>query len=95
LLLYKLIGHLPYFGFESLLVSGSIIGYCRADEYTAMVTVLKNLSTSDKEELVRKVQELVGTTGIEGLTRFIGSQVQREMLLGLLREVMTGSKAGG
>jgi hypothetical protein len=50
-----------------------------------MITVLKNMSNSEKERLVQKVQELVGGTEIEPLNRFIGNQAQREVLLQLIQ----------
>ena len=47
-----------------------------------MVVLLKNLTESDVEQqaLVKKVQELVGSTTLEALTAFIGSQGQQELL---------------
>ena len=77
-----------------LYLSGSVIGYCKSDEYSSMVKVLKNLTDSEKQELVKKVQELVGSTGIEALTAFIGSQVSRELLINLVRE-FANNKGGG
>jgi hypothetical protein len=44
------------------------------DNYDSMITVLKNMSNSEKERLVQKVQELVGGTEIEPLNRFIGTK---------------------
>ena len=55
------------------------------DNYDSMITVLKNMSNSEKERLVQKVQELVGGTEIEPLNRFIGNQAQREVLLQLIQ----------
>ena len=77
-----------------LYLSGSVIGYCKSDEYSSMVKVLKNLTDSEKQELVKKVQELVGSTGLEALTAFIGSQVSRELLINLVRE-FANNKGGG
>lgn len=75
-------------------IAGSVIGYCKSDEYSSMVKVLKNLTDSEKQELVKKVQELVGSTGLEALTAFIGSQVSRELLINLVRE-FANNKGGG
>ena len=55
------------------------------DNYDSMITVLKNMSNSEKERLVQKVQELVGGTEIEPLNRFIGNEAQREVLLQLIQ----------
>ena len=55
------------------------------DDYDSMIAVLKNMSNSEKERLVQKVQELVGGTEIEPLNRFIGNQAQREVLLQLIQ----------
>ena len=77
-----------------LFVTGSVIGYCKSDEYSSMVTVLKNLSDAEKQELVKKVQELVGSSALEALTAFIGSQVQRELLLNVVRQ-FANDKTGG
>ena len=59
-----------------------------------MIKVIKNLSDADKKRLVEKVQELVGSTSLEALTAFIGSQVQRELLLNTIRSVLQ-NKGGG
>lgn len=74
--------------------SGSVLGYWQADDYDSMIKVLYNLSDSEKEKLVQKVQELVGSTGIEALTRFIGSQAQREVLLHLMRNFAKDPQGG-
>ncbi|XP_045215733.2 protein C19orf12 homolog [Mercenaria mercenaria] len=73
---------------------GSVIGYCKSDEYSSMIKVIKNLSDSDKQRLVEKVQELVGSSSLEALTAFIGSKVQRELLLNCIRSVLQ-NKGGG
>lgn len=57
------------------IVLGSLIGYAKSDEYSSMLKVLGNLTDEDKQNLVNKVQELVGSTGIEALTHFIGGLV--------------------
>ena len=59
-----------------------------------MVSVLKNLTDSEKENLVNKIQELVGSSSLEALTAFIGSQVQRELLIGVIRQFVN-NKSGG
>ncbi|XP_060579728.1 protein C19orf12 homolog [Ruditapes philippinarum] len=73
---------------------GSVIGYCKSDEYSSMIKVLKNLSDYDKQRLVEKVQELVGSSGLEALTAFVGSQVQRELLLNVIRTVLQNKDGG-
>lgn len=55
-------------------VAGSFVGYMCSDEYTAMIKVLKNLNDQDKAKVVKAVQELVGSSSIEALTRFIGTR---------------------
>ena len=56
------------------------------DHYDNLIKVLRGLSDDEKKELVRRVQELVGSTGLEALTAFIGSQVSRELLLNLVKD---------
>ncbi|XP_046548486.1 uncharacterized protein LOC124258434 [Haliotis rubra] len=75
-------------------LAGSVIGYCRSDEYQSMIKVLKELTDKDKKRLVSQVQEVVGSTGIETLTRFIGQQAQREILLNVLNKFTTDLKGG-
>ncbi|ESO82729.1 hypothetical protein LOTGIDRAFT_155746 [Lottia gigantea] len=75
-------------------IVGSVVGYCRVDPYQSLVRTLKNLSKRERAELVAKVQELVGSTSIEALTRFIASQAQREVLLNLLRKLAEDFKGG-
>ncbi|XP_062615344.1 uncharacterized protein LOC134277087 [Saccostrea cucullata] len=76
-------------------VAGSMIGYICSDEYTAMIKVLRNLNDEEKQKVVKAVQELVGTSSIEALTRFISQQVQRDMLLKLLRDFVGDIQKGG
>ncbi|XP_061181139.1 uncharacterized protein LOC133189758 [Saccostrea echinata] len=76
-------------------VAGSMIGYICSDEYTAMIKVLENLNDEEKQKVVKAVQELVGTSSIEALTRFISQQVQRDMLLKLLRDFVGDIQKGG
>jgi hypothetical protein len=73
---------------------GAVYGYCTSDNYDSMLTVIRNLSDSDKQRLVEKVQELVGSPTLEALTAFIGSQVQRELLINCIRGVLQ-NKGGG
>ncbi|XP_052280051.1 protein C19orf12 homolog isoform X2 [Dreissena polymorpha] len=75
-------------------IAGSLIGYMKSDEYSSMLKILQNLTDKEKAELVRKVQELVGSTALESLTSFIGTQVQRELLLNCVRQFL-GNKGGG
>lgn len=76
-------------------VAGSFVGYMCSDEYTAMIKVLKNLNDQDKAKVVKAVQELVGSSSIEALTRFIGNQVQRDLFLKVLHEVVGNIQKGG
>lgn len=75
-------------------LAGSVIGYMQADDYDSMINVLMNMSDSEKQRLVQKVQELVGGTGIEALTRFIGNQAQREVLLHLIQGFAKNPQGG-
>ncbi|KAK6185847.1 hypothetical protein SNE40_007993 [Patella caerulea] len=75
-------------------IAGSVIGYCRVDPYQSMVETLRKLNDEDKAKLVKKIQELVGSTGIEALTRFIASQAQREILVNFLRKAAEDFKGG-
>ena len=59
-----------------------------------MISVLKNLTDTEKQNLVNKVQELVGSSTLEALTAFIGSQVQQELLIGCIRQFVN-NKSGG
>ena len=67
-------------------IAGAIIGYMLVDDYDSMITVLKNMSNSEREILVQKVQELVGGIGRDALTRFINNQSQRVDLLRLIHD---------
>ncbi|XP_076469717.1 uncharacterized protein LOC143300045 [Babylonia areolata] len=76
-------------------LAGSMLGYRYSSDYDSLVAVIRNLTDEEKEKIVHKVQELVGSTSIEALTHFIGAQVQREALLNLLRSFADGVKLGG
>lgn len=60
-----------------------------------MLAVLQGLSDDEKAELVKRVQELVGSSGIEALTRFIGTQAQRSSLINLLQSAAKEMTKGG
>ncbi|WAR00879.1 hypothetical protein MAR_025251 [Mya arenaria] len=75
-------------------IAGSLLGYMQSDEYSSMLKVLRNLTDEDKQNLVNKIQELVGSSALEALTNFIGTQVQREMLLNLIKQFLN-NKGGG
>ncbi|VDI20449.1 Hypothetical predicted protein [Mytilus galloprovincialis] len=75
-------------------IAGSVLGYWQSDDYDSLLKVLYSLSDSEKAKLVQKVQELVGGTGIEALTRFIGNQAQREVLLHLIRNFSKDPQGG-
>ncbi|GFO07824.1 hypothetical protein PoB_003432900 [Plakobranchus ocellatus] len=76
-------------------IAGSLIGYRLSDDYQSLIDVMQDLSDAEKEELVKKVQELVGSSSIEALTRYIGSQAQRSALLNLLRSAVNEMSKGG
>ncbi|KAI8792957.1 hypothetical protein BgiMline_002966 [Biomphalaria glabrata] len=75
-------------------VAGSFIGYRMSDDYQSLIEVLQDLTDEEKAELVKRVQELVGGTTIEALTRFIGTQAQRSSLLHLLRSAASELSKG-
>jgi|ERR1711971_293384 len=74
---------------------GSYMGYRMSDNYQSMIEVLQDMSEAEKQELVSKVQELVGCSSTEALTRYIGSQAQRSALLELLRSAAAECTKGG
>ena len=75
--------------------AGSYMGYRTVHSYDSMVTVLREMSDEDKQQLVEKVQQLVGSSGIEALTTFIGQQVNRELFLNLAKEFAQKVVSGG
>jgi hypothetical protein len=52
-----------------------MLGYCFSSDYDSLVAVIRNLTDDQKQEIAKKVQELVGSTSLEALTNFIGVQV--------------------
>ena len=60
-----------------------------------MLKVLREMSEEDKERLVARVQELVGSTSLEALTSYIASQVNRELFAAAVREFASHVKSGG
>jgi len=66
----------------------------QSDPYDSMICVLRSLTEEEKQNLVNKVQELVGSSALEALTTFIGNQVQRELLLNVLQTFLN-NKGGG
>jgi len=76
-------------------IAGSIYGFTRVDDYDSMVNILKTLSDHEKQELVEKVQALVGSGSIEALTGFIGQQVNRELFATVIREFSKGAGSKG
>ncbi|GFR80794.1 hypothetical protein ElyMa_004053700 [Elysia marginata] len=76
-------------------IAGSLIGYSQSDDYQSLIGVMEDLSEEDKKEIAAKVQELVGGTSIEALTRYIGSQAQRSALINLLRSAVGEMSKGG
>ena len=71
------------------------MGYKMSDDYQSMIEVLQDMSEAEKQELAKKVQELVGSSSIEALTRYIGGQAQRSALLELLRSAAKECTKGG
>ncbi|KAL3866371.1 hypothetical protein ACJMK2_043674 [Sinanodonta woodiana] len=75
-------------------IAGSVYGYLRSDDYQSLVTVVRALSDSEREELVRRVQELVGSKTVEALSTFIGGgPTERENFINLIREFISGVNA--
>ena len=64
-------------------------------DYDSMIEVIRGLSDEDKKKLVEKVQTLVGSSGIEALTSFIATQVNREMFINVVREFASKATSGG
>ena len=71
------------------------MGYMYTETYESLLDVLKALSDHEKGELVTKVQEVVGSSSIESLIAFVGSQVNREIFINVIREFTKQSKGGG
>jgi len=71
------------------LLTGGLYGYTRVSEYDSLIKVLRDMNNEQKKELVSKVQQLVGSGGIEALTEFIGSQVKRELFVNLVHSFVT------
>lgn len=75
-------------------IAGSVYGYMTVDPYDSMVEVIRNLTDEEKENLVNKVKELVGSSSIEALVSFVGQQVNREVFVNLVRQFTENSKGG-
>ncbi|XP_041368776.1 protein C19orf12 homolog [Gigantopelta aegis] len=75
-------------------ITGAVIGYAVGDEYQSLVKTLKNLTDDEKRRIVDKVQDVVGSTGIEALTRFVGFQAQREILINILQKATKEMRGG-
>lgn len=69
---------------------GSFLGYANSDEYSSLITVLKNLSEDEKYKLVAKIQALVGSIAVEDLVAFIQNEVHRELLMKTIGEHVRG-----
>lgn len=76
-------------------IAGSVIGYLQTDSYDAMINVVKDLPDREKEELVEKIQMLVGENGVDDLVNFIGIQEKRDKLLHLIRNYLNEMKRSG
>ena len=66
-----------------------MVGYKTGNDYESLVAVLSDLTDVEKQNLVNKVQELVGSSSVEALTRFIAAQAQRSALIDLLRSAVS------
>ena len=75
-------------------LTGSLYGYLHADNYESILTVLRELSDLEKKRLVEKVQELVGSSSIEGLTTFIASQIKRDLFVKLIQDFVKDKAKG-
>ncbi|GFO07821.1 protein c19orf12 [Plakobranchus ocellatus] len=65
--------------------AGSWLGYRYSDDYQPLGKVMADLSDDDKEEIVKKIQELVGDLSFTALARYaMESQDQRVALLNLI-----------
>ena len=71
-----------------------MIGFAVGDQYQSLIKTLKGLTDEEKRRIVLKVQEVVGSTGIEALTRFVGFQAQREILLSVLQKATKEMRGG-
>ena len=76
-------------------IVGSYAGYKSVHNYESMIKIVQELSDEDKRHLVEKVQQLVGSSGIEALTTFIGQQVNREVFLNLVKNFTQKVTSGG
>lgn len=76
-------------------VVGAVVGYSTVDNYNSMMKVLREMSDQDKERLVARVKELVGSSSVEALTSFLRSQVNRELFAAAVREFASQVKSGG
>ncbi|MFH4983100.1 hypothetical protein AB6A40_009809 [Gnathostoma spinigerum] len=68
-------------------VVGAAIGYSQADDYESFLTIIRNLSASEKEVLTKRVQELVGSVSLEDLSNWIKSDGHQALLIALLRQM--------
>ena len=73
-------------------ISGSVIGYCKSEDYSSIKDVLKLLSDEEKQNLVNSVQDLVGSVKAEDLTAFVDSQSQRQLLLNCIQDFLKSKK---
>jgi len=75
--------------------AGAAVGYATVDDYDSMIKVLRGLNDEDKGRLVARIQELVGSSSLEALIAFVGSQVNRELFAAAVREFSSHVKSGG
>ncbi|XP_060603436.1 uncharacterized protein LOC132756391 [Ruditapes philippinarum] len=69
-------------------VVGALIGGKIADDYTPLMKVLRNLSDSEKQRLVKEVQNLVSSALIEAVEDFVTSRTNCELLVNCVRSFL-------
>ncbi|XP_006813155.1 uncharacterized protein LOC102803710 [Saccoglossus kowalevskii] len=70
-------------------VLGAAIGYWSAEDYEATITVLKNLNDEDKQELVKRVQMMVGSTGLDALTDWLKISTNHRIFIEAVRAIIS------
>lgn len=65
-------------------MAGSVIQYLRAEEYTAPINILSNLSFLEKEKIVLGVQGIVGCVLVVSLVAFMAEKNNREKVYNFL-----------
>ena len=71
-------------------VSGSVSGGAvDGSQIQSVLSTLKVMPDDDKIKVVEKVQEVVGSTGIDSLAQYVTSQEHRNTLFGVLQQAAT------